>query len=122
MANHPIVHVEISATDPQAAGKFYSSVFDWKLEHDETFNYLQFAAPPGPGGAFQQTDDGGNRPGMVRVYIGTDDIEATLARIEASGGKVLMPKTEIPMIGWFAIFNDPTGNELALYTAMEPQS
>ena len=27
------------------------------------------------------------------------------------------PKTEIPGQGWFAIFSDPTGNRLALYTA-----
>lgn len=60
-----------------------------------------------------------NPAGTVSVYIGTDDIEATLAKIEANGGKTLMPKSEIPQTGWFAFFQDPSGNNVALYTAME---
>jgi predicted enzyme related to lactoylglutathione lyase len=32
-----------------------------------------------------------------------------------------MPKTEIPGTGWFAIFSDPTGVTLALYTGMANQ-
>ena len=59
-----------------------------------------------------------NGPGDVLIYIGTDDIEASLAKIQALGGKVVAPKTEIPQTGWFAIFTDPTGNKIGLYTAM----
>lgn len=119
MANHPIVHLEISANDPQAAGKFYSELFDWKLELDPNFNYLQFEAPPGPGGAFVQVGgESGTKPGDVTVYFGTDDIEASLSKVESLGGKTIMPKTEIPGVGWFAMFTDPTGNKLALYTSI----
>ena len=32
------------------------------------------------------------------------------------GASTLVPKTEIPGTGWFAIFTDPTGNRMALYT------
>lgn len=119
MAEHPIVHLEISANNPQEAGKFYSSLFDWKLELDTNFNYLQFDAPPGPGGAFVKVGENGVNPGDLFVYIGTDDIEATLAKVEALGGKTMMPKTEIPNMGWFAMFTDPTGNKMALYTSLK---
>jgi uncharacterized protein len=37
---------------------------------------------------------------------------------ESLGGKILMPKTEIPHVGWWAAFADPTGNRIALYTSM----
>jgi predicted enzyme related to lactoylglutathione lyase len=37
------------------------------------------------------------------------------------GGTVIQPKTEIPTIGWFGMFKDPTGNVLALYTSANPQ-
>lgn len=30
-----------------------------------------------------------------------------------------MPKTEIPHVGWWGIFADPTGYRIALYTSME---
>jgi len=123
MANHPIVHIEIPASDPQTAARFYSGVFDWNLQHDEQFNYLMFQ-DGGPGGAFVQTGDGGEmgpatKPGDVRIYIGTDDIEASLAAVEAHGGKTLVPKTEIPGTGWFGIFADPFGNTMAVYTDLQ---
>jgi predicted enzyme related to lactoylglutathione lyase len=41
--------------------------------------------------------------------------------VEELGGKVLHPKTEIPETGWFAVFQDPTGNVLALYTSMDEE-
>jgi predicted enzyme related to lactoylglutathione lyase len=58
----------------------------------------------------------------VLLYISTDDIDATLAKIEAHGGKTVVPKTEIPQVGWFGIFTDPTGNRVALFTATSQQS
>jgi predicted enzyme related to lactoylglutathione lyase len=56
--------------------------------------------------------------GTVIVYIEADDIDATLAKIEANGGKVVLPKSEIPNTGWFAFFTDPTGNQVALYKSL----
>ena len=31
MSDHPIVHIELSADDPMAAGKFYGEVFGWDI-------------------------------------------------------------------------------------------
>jgi predicted enzyme related to lactoylglutathione lyase len=124
MSQHSIVHVEIPATDAATSGKFYADLFDWKLQVDPTFNYHMFQAEPGPGGAFVQVGEatGGYKLGEVLIYVSTDDIDATLARVEALGGKTLEPKTEIPHTGWFAIFADPAGNRIALYTDMSQQS
>ncbi len=122
MAQHPIVHVEIPTNDPKVSNKFYSDVFNWKFQVAEEFNYHMFEAAGGPGGGLISTADGPMGPGAkvseVLVYIGTDDIEASLAQIEAHGGTVVLPKTEIPGNGWFGIFLDPTGNKIALYTAI----
>ena len=121
MAEHAIVHVEFAARDPQAAGRFYSDLFGWRVETDPTFNYAMFQAPPGPGGGFPQVDGQQYQPGDVLVYVATDDIEATLRRVEELGGTTLMPKTEIPNVGWFAIFSEPAGTRAALFTAMASQ-
>ena len=59
--------------------------------------------------------------GYVLVYIDSDDIEADLKKVQQLGGTVVQPKTEIPNIGWFGMFKDPTGNVLALYTSANPQ-
>src|SRR5215469_4667168 len=123
MSNHSIVHIEIPASDPATASKFYADLFDWKIQVDPSFDYHMFQADPGPGGGFVKIgDDPTYKPGEVLIYISTDDIDATLARIESHGGKTLQPKTEIPNTGWFAIFSDPTGNRLALYTSMSQSS
>jgi hypothetical protein len=53
------------------------------------------------------------------VYVGTDDIEATLAKAETLGGEILVPKSEIPGQGWFGMFSDPTGNQIGLFTGLE---
>ena len=118
--SHPIVHIEIPARDPKTNAKFYGDAFGWKLENAPEFDYWMFSAEGGPGGGFPGTEGpGGSKIGEVIVYVGTDDIEASLAKIESVGGKTLMPKQEIPGMGWFAFFSDPAGNKLALYKSMQ---
>lgn len=126
MSNHPIVHLEIPAKDAAAAGKFYGEAFGWKIETDPMYNYTQFQAEGGPGGAFVEVGGSGApiqyKPDSLLVYVSTDDIDATLAKVESLGGKTLMPKTEIPHVGWWAAFTDPTGNRVALFTGLGRQS
>jgi predicted enzyme related to lactoylglutathione lyase len=117
MSQHPIVHIEFSAKDPEAAGKFYADLFGWKVESFPGMDYYGFEAQGGPGGGFNPLGEQ-VKAGDVYVYVATDDIEATLAQAESLGGKTLVPKTEIPNMGWFAFFTDPTGNKVGLYTGM----
>ena len=121
MPSHPLIHIEIASTDPAASAKFYGDVFGWKITVDQQFDYTQFEAEGGPGGAFPKVDDQMVRPGSILPYIGTDDIEASLKKVEAAGGKTLVPKTEIPMAGWFAVFADTTGASIGLFTEMAYQ-
>jgi predicted enzyme related to lactoylglutathione lyase len=53
------------------------------------------------------------------VYIATDDIKESLAKVEKLGGIVLSQPMPIPDVGLFAYFKDPTGNTLALLEAHE---
>ncbi len=118
MSKHPIVHIEFSASDREATAQFYSDVFGWQIQHMPEMNYTTFESEGGPGGGFNPVNDQ-NPAGTVTVYIQADDIKASLAKIEAKGGKIILPKTEIPGVGWFAFFADPTGNQVALYKRKE---
>ena len=120
MSEHPVVHIELSASDRNTAGKFYKDVFGWKITDVPEMNYTLFEYEEGRGGGFNPVSDQ-NPAGTVIVYIQADDIEATLAKIEAHGGKVMVPKSEIPNTGWFALFSDPTGNQVALYKGMQQE-
>jgi predicted enzyme related to lactoylglutathione lyase len=118
MSNHPIVHIEFSSQDRAESAKFYGDLFGWKTQDMPEMNYTTFDTGNGPGGGFNPTSDQ-VKAGDVFVYVATDDIEATLAKAESLGGRTVMPKTEIPETGWLAMFTDPTGNVVGLYTGME---
>jgi hypothetical protein len=115
MSTHPIVHIEISTLNREASGKFYSDLFGWHVDQMPDLNYASFDTHEGVGGGFNPVGDS-NPAGQVTVYVGTEDIDATLASAEKLGGKTFVPKSEIPGMGWFAIFTDPSGNNIGLYT------
>ncbi len=121
MSEHNIVHVEFSAEDREAAGKFYSQLFGWEVEQIPEMNYATFETGDNVGGGFNPVTDT-NPAGTVLVYVGTDDIDASLAKAESLGGKIVLPKSEIPDTGWFGFFSDPTGNVVGLYTPLQKES
>jgi predicted enzyme related to lactoylglutathione lyase len=119
MSKRNVVHVEIPAAKPKAAGKFYADLFGWKVQDMPEMNYTMWEAEDHTGGGFPEVSEI-NPAGQVLVYIDSDDIDADLKKVVKLGGKALHQKTEIPGMGWFGIFQDPTGNVLALYTGMNP--
>ena len=121
MAKHSIVHVEIPASDPKEAAQFYSDLFGWNTGASQTGGgeYWSFRPDAQPGGGFNPVGEGGLwpvKPGDVFIYISTDDIDATLAKAESLGAKTVNSKTEIPGMGWWGMFTDPTGNKIGLFT------
>jgi predicted enzyme related to lactoylglutathione lyase len=70
----------------------------------------------GPGGGLLQHPMPG-APSMWLPYVGVDDIKASTEKARSLGAHVLVEPQEIPNIGWFSIFQDPTGATLALFKA-----
>jgi predicted enzyme related to lactoylglutathione lyase len=116
MTQHSIVHIEFSAKDSKAAGDFYGQLFGWKIGSLPEMDYVTFEITSELGGGFLDVDDQDFKVGDIIPYVSTNDIEATLARVESLGGKILKLKTEIPGIGWYAFFADPTGNRMGLFS------
>lgn len=114
------MHIEFSAQDREAAGKFYHDLFGWKISQLPEMDYATFDTGKNVGGGLNPVNDS-NPAGTVLVYVGTDDIDSSLAKAESLGGKIVTPKTEIPNTGWFGFFSDPTGNLIGLYTPLESE-
>jgi len=110
-----IVHVELSSKDPAATRKFYETVFAWKFKKEEMpdAEYWTFEAPSGPGGGLMEPMEGMGPSTMN--YILVESVDAAVKKITSHGGKIIMPKTEIPKVGWFAIFKAPGGVAQAIY-------
>ena len=121
MSPRPIVHVDLPTTDRVGTATFYATVFGWSYEQLSHVAYTPFCAGNLTGG-FHDLQQGFAplntvlTPGAVTVYIASNNIDADLAQIVASGGTVRLPKTKIGEDIWLAVFADPAGNQLALCT------
>jgi predicted enzyme related to lactoylglutathione lyase len=120
-----VVHFEIPVDDVERAKWFYGSIFGWQLRDIPDMDYIGVeTAPvderthlplePGAinGGMFRRAGDAPRTPVITIDVASVDD---ALRRIEASGGSVLQPRTELPGMGAFAYFTDPEGNTLGLW-------
>ncbi len=107
-------HIELPADDVERAKSFYAAVFGWSFRAMDGFEgYYLFTAGPGDlGGGIGIR--GQNAPQGVRNYVTVDDVEAAVGKVEANGGSVVVPKTDIGF-GWYAAVTDTEGNEIGLY-------
>lgn len=120
MTKRNIVHIEIPTANRKASGEFYEKLFGWHITHNEEMNYSMWDAHDGPGGGFSPLEMG-TKVGEVLIHVNSDDITADLKKAVALGGSLVREKEEIPGIGWWGVFKDPTGNSIALFTSMNPQ-
>ena len=115
---------EIPATDLARAQKFYETVFNLKLNPLDLPNIkmrmFPIEDPMGVGGAI--VDSGGfHKPSLTDgplIYLNTNpDVQNVLDKVEAAGGKIMVPKTEIsPEYGNMAVIIDSEGNRIALHS------
>jgi uncharacterized protein len=121
MTTGSIIHIEIPTRNGKESAEFFGKLFGWEIEHDEDMNYTMWTPKDGPGGGFSNLSET-LKPGEVIIYIDSEDISADLKKAESLGGVTVQEKSEIPNIGWFGMFKDPTGNTIALYTSMNAAS
>ena len=116
--SNPVVHFEVVGKDGKKLQNFYGNVFGWKIQADNPMNY----------GIVSNEDTGGGIGGGVgeapetraTFYIAVDNPDAYLKKVESSGGRTVMPVTEIPGMVVMAQFADPEGNVVGLVKADYP--
>lgn len=119
---------EIPTTDIDRAQKFYEAIFDITMVPMDMPEMKMRMFPidnpmEGIGGTL--VDSGGfHKPSATDgplIYLdGNPDVQIVLGKVEAAGGQVLMPKTEIGSdYGFMAVFLDTEGNRIALHSVPE---
>lgn len=116
-----VIHFDIAADDPERAITFYESVFDWEI-----------TPAPGPIKYWLINTGNDEEPGIdgglalrdadwqqITCFVDVDDLEDTLAKASAAGGKVFQPKTVIPGVGYVAAIEDTEGNVIGLMERSE---
>jgi hypothetical protein len=107
-----IVHFEIAVDQPDRAAKFYSGVFDWKIQKwegpaDYWLISTKKAGEIGIDGALMRRE---NAEQNIINTIEVPSIDEYMAKIKETGGKLLTPKMTIPGVGYHARCTDPEGN------------
>jgi predicted enzyme related to lactoylglutathione lyase len=107
-----VIHFEIPATEPERAAAFYKKAFGWSIEKW-----------PGPTEYWMVTTGADAAPGInggllkkqapttaTTNTIGVDSVDTAIEAVKNAGGKLVMPKTPIPTVGYFAYLEDTEGN------------
>jgi len=102
----PIVFFDIAGPDLATQSAFYRDVFGWQT---------------GPGGTLSVPVSGSPLAGALRqdptnkvLYLGVDDVTASLARVVQHGGKIVQPRFEVKGVVVLGLFTDPAGNAMGL--------
>lgn len=117
------VWYELLTKDQEAGTAFYTELIGWGTEIFEAGDqkYTMFTGGNGPLGGVMQLPDEAQKEGAPSHWIGyvdTQDIDATAARAEELGARILVPPTEIPDAGRFSVIADPQGAVFALYSSV----
>ncbi len=126
MVDHTIVHFEIPADNVKKVSNFYSKLFGWKIVKMlgpseywaiETIPVDSKGMPlrNGVNGGLMKRQNPEHKPVN---YIAVESVDEYMKKIEALGGKVIVPRMEVPGIGWWALAVDPEGNQFAILQSM----
>jgi predicted enzyme related to lactoylglutathione lyase len=110
---------ELLTPDPDAAIGFYENVVGWGvMPWQQDPNYRMFVWNGVPmAGVMRLTEEvpsGGGGPAWLS-YVSVADVDATLVRIEALGGRTHAGPMDVPTVGRIAVVADPQGAVLGIY-------
>jgi predicted enzyme related to lactoylglutathione lyase len=113
---------DLMTLDPEASAKFYAELIGWGTREWEGGDQPYTMWTNGDttlGGLMilpEQARQAGAPPHWM-AYLFTPDIEATLARAEELGSRILVPATAITAKDRFGILTDPQGAPFAVYSS-----
>lgn len=113
---HTIVHFEIPADDTERARKFYSGLFGWRFStlpgFDDYWVFDTGDPDQDAGGGILARQAAGQ--GIIH-YVQVESVDDYVTKAQELGGQVILPKSPVPGMGWFAQLLDTEGNSFAIW-------
>ena len=109
-----INYVEFPAKDLPATKAFFQSAFGWSFV-DYGPEYTAFSDQGLDGGFFQSDLASSSQKGAALIVFYSNQLEATLAKVEKAGGSIVRPIYAFPGGRRFH-FTEPSGNEFAVWS------
>jgi predicted enzyme related to lactoylglutathione lyase len=107
--------VDLTTSDPEGSRRFYEELFGWQFQAGpaETGHYITclvrghmvagLAGDPAPAGT----------PAAWTTYLASGDLDDTVSRITAAGGRLTTEPTDVPDLGRMAVAVAQPGRSLA---------
>ena len=109
---HQLCHFEIPADDVERAKKFYKELFGWQINEAEGGYHLIQTGENEVGGGMMKRAVPEQRP---TIYFQVESADEYIRRIQQLGGTIIVPKTPVPTMGYFAQAMDTEGNVFAIW-------
>lgn len=117
-----VTHFEVIFDNKERAKKFYQNTFGWQFQEVGKGYVMAITAesnaqgtPKEAGrinGGMMPKDQNTNYPLLV---VTVTSIDATLKKVESSGGKTVLAKQSVGNFGYYARVKDTEGNVLGLW-------
>ncbi len=102
---------ELLTTDTKVAGAFYAGLFGWGMKATEMAQggaYTIFTlGEKQVGGMMQMPPEWEGVPSNWMVYFAVADCDASVETARGLGAEIVVPPTDIPSVGRFAVVQDP---------------
>ncbi|NUM80320.1 VOC family protein [bacterium] len=123
MKKNAVNWFEIYVEDFERAKKFYETILDAPMMETEDVGGMKIGIFPfdkdhgGVGGSIVCSPTMKASPNGTVAYLNAEgNLDGIIARVEKSGGKIVMPRTGIPPNGFIALISDPEGNTVGLHS------
>jgi hypothetical protein len=122
MKHNMVGWFEVPVNNMERAKKFYETVFNVEISIQDFGGVLMGWFPdrgdvPGAQGTLIKQETYVPSQEGTLVYFVSENVQIELDRVEAAGGTIYQPKTQIsPEHGYMAAFIDTEGNRIALHS------
>jgi predicted enzyme related to lactoylglutathione lyase len=110
---------ELMTTDPEGASRFYGGLFGWTIKNMDMGTGPYHVANVGEtsvGGIMGPPPGAEGMPPAWGCYITVDNVDETIAKCAALGGKTVMPPMDVTGVGRMAVLQDPQGAVFSIIT------
>jgi len=118
--------IDLTVPNAEAIRDFYQNVTGWTTSAVKMGDYQDFCVhPPGEppvAGICHARGENASMPPVWMIYIIVDDLEESIKRCLALGGKVRVPVREIGPSGRFCVIEDPAGALAGLFESPPPEA
>jgi len=110
---------ELLVDDVDSAISFYTDVIGWEIEEMDMPQGKYYIVKSGSepvGGIMKKPDGFEQMPDFWGTYITVNDVDETLAKAEAAGGKAVYPPMDVPGVGRMCAITDKSGAMVSIIT------